>query len=169
MPWGDHAVQCRVGRGVANTYCHNAVRDILFRMGKEVEAVVIREPSLPVRVPGFEARRPDLMFQDWEGGRDLYIDVVGTSPLAQSYGRGGAGFVPGEAAARAAAGKLASYREVLVRQPPRVVFRPFSFETLGGLGAAAEELLSRLQGLVNEAVVAHEDWCGSQYSGGLVS
>eukprot|EP00884_Botryococcus_braunii_P011746 jgi/Botrbrau1/20572/Bobra.145_2s0119.1 len=109
-----------------------------------------------MRVQGFEARRPDLMFQDSEGGRDLYIDV-NTSPLAPSYGRGAAGFVPGRAAARAAAGKLASYREVLVRQPPRVVFRPFSFETLGGLGLAAEEHLSRLQGLVNKAVVAHED------------
>jgi hypothetical protein len=87
--WGDHAVQCRVGRGVANTYRHNAVRDILIRAGKEVGTVVVREPPLPVRVPGFEARRPDLMFQDWEGGRDLYIDVVGTSPLAPSYGRGG--------------------------------------------------------------------------------
>eukprot|EP00884_Botryococcus_braunii_P023020 jgi/Botrbrau1/9401/Bobra.0252s0026.1 len=155
--WGDHAVQCRVGRGVANTYRHNAVRDILFRVGKEVEAVVVREPSFPVRVLGFEARRPDFMLQDWEGGWDLSIDVVGTSPLAPSYGRGGAGFVPGGAAARAAAGKLASYREVSVRQPPRVDFRPSSFETLGGLGDAAEELLLRLQGLFNQAVVANED------------
>jgi hypothetical protein len=128
--WGDHAVQCRVGRGVANTYCHNAVRDILIRVGKEV----VREPPFPFRVLGFEARarRPDLMFQDWEGGRDLYIDVVGTSPLEPSYGRGAAGFLPGGAGAWAAAGKLASYRAVLLRQPPRVVFRPFSFETLGG-------------------------------------
>eukprot|EP00884_Botryococcus_braunii_P006632 jgi/Botrbrau1/15970/Bobra.0294s0008.1 len=155
--WGDHAVQCRVGRGVANIYRHNAVRYILFRVGKEVETVVVREPPLPVRVLGFEARRPDLMFQDWEGGRDLYIDVVGTSPLPPSYGRGGARFVPGGAGARAAAGKLASDREILLRQPPRLVFRPFSCETLGGLGDAAEELLSRLQGLVNQAVVAHED------------
>eukprot|EP00884_Botryococcus_braunii_P009078 jgi/Botrbrau1/18171/Bobra.53_1s0039.1 len=106
--WGDHAVQCRVGRGEANTYRHNAVRDILFWMGKEVETMVVREPPLPVRVLGFEARRPDLMFQDWEGGRDLYIDVVGTSPLSPSYSRGGAGVVLGAGAARAAAGKLAS-------------------------------------------------------------
>eukprot|EP00884_Botryococcus_braunii_P000089 jgi/Botrbrau1/10080/Bobra.0355s0033.1 len=155
--WGDHAVQCRVGRGVANTYRHNAVRDLLFRVGKEVETVVVREPPLPVRGLGFEARRPDLIFQDWEGRGDLYIDVVCTSPLAPSYGRGGAGFVPGGAVARAAAGKLASHREVLLRQPPREVVRPFSFETLGGLGAAAEELLSRLQGLDSQAVVAHED------------
>eukprot|EP00884_Botryococcus_braunii_P023541 jgi/Botrbrau1/9871/Bobra.0080s0006.1 len=106
--WCDHAVQCRVGRGVAFTFRHNAVWDALFRIGKEVEAMVTREPPLPVRVLGFEARRPDLMFADWDGGRDLYVDVVGTSPLAASYWTGGGDFVPSGTAARAAAGKLAS-------------------------------------------------------------
>jgi hypothetical protein len=86
-------------------------------MGKDVEAVVTREPPLPVRVVGFEMRRPDLVFLDWDGGRDLYVDVVGISPLAASYLAGGGDFVAGGAAARAAAGKLASYREVLLRQP----------------------------------------------------
>eukprot|EP00884_Botryococcus_braunii_P007583 jgi/Botrbrau1/16826/Bobra.150_2s0051.1 len=155
--FGDHAVQCRVGLGVAVTYRHNAVRDMLFRIGKEVEAVVTREPPLPVRFVGFETRRPDLVFLDWDGGRDLYVDVVGTSPLAASNLAGGGAFVPGGAAARAAAGKLASYWEVLLRQPPRVVFRPFAFETLGGVNSAAEEFLKRLQGMVNQAIVAHED------------
>eukprot|EP00884_Botryococcus_braunii_P013457 jgi/Botrbrau1/22111/Bobra.0206s0037.1 len=131
--FGDHAVQCRAGRGVVVTSRHNAVRDLLFRIGKEVEAAVNREPPLPVRVLGFETRRPDLVFLDWVGGRDLYVDVVGTSPLAASYWAGGGEFVPGGAAARAAAGKLASCREVLLRQPPHVVFRPFAFETFGGL------------------------------------
>jgi hypothetical protein len=73
-----------------------------------VEVVVTLEPPLPVRVVGFASRRPDLVFQDWDGGRDLYIDVVGTSPLAAAYWAGGEGFVPSGAAARAAAGKLAS-------------------------------------------------------------
>eukprot|EP00884_Botryococcus_braunii_P004203 jgi/Botrbrau1/13784/Bobra.0056s0035.1 len=48
--WGDHAVQRRVGHGLAVTSRHNAVRDLLFRIGKEVGAVVTREPPLPVRV-----------------------------------------------------------------------------------------------------------------------
>eukprot|EP00884_Botryococcus_braunii_P009844 jgi/Botrbrau1/18861/Bobra.177_2s0021.1 len=74
--FGDHTVQCRVGRGVAVTSRHNAVRDLLFRIGKEMEAVVTREPPFPVRVVGFETRRPDLVFLDWDGGRDLYVDVV---------------------------------------------------------------------------------------------
>jgi hypothetical protein len=41
---------------VAVTFCHNAVRDLLFRIGKEVEVVVTREPPLPVLVVGFESR-----------------------------------------------------------------------------------------------------------------
>jgi hypothetical protein len=126
--------QCRVGRGVAVTFCHNAVRDLLFRIGKEVEAVVTREPPLPVRVVGFETRRPDLVFLDWDGGRDLYVDVVGTSPLAASYWAGGGAFVPGGAPARAAAGKLASYREVLLRQPPPCCFPPLCIRNIWGVG-----------------------------------
>jgi hypothetical protein len=60
---------------------------------------------------------------------------------------GGAGFVRGGGGVgRAVAGKLASYREVLLGQPPRVVLRPFAFETFGGLEGAAEGLLKRLYG-----------------------
>jgi hypothetical protein len=69
--WGDHAVQCRVGRGVDNTYRHNVVRDCLFRMGNELQVLVGREPQLPVQVWGMEARWPDLVFYGWEHGRDL--------------------------------------------------------------------------------------------------
>eukprot|EP00884_Botryococcus_braunii_P015825 jgi/Botrbrau1/2926/Bobra.0026s0003.1 len=119
-----------VGRGVAVTSRHNAVRDLLFRIGKEVEAVVTREPPLPVRVVGFETRRPDLIFLDWEWG-------------AGSLCRCG--------------GNLSTRRLLLGWQPPRVVFRPFAFETFGGFDTAAEEFLKGLQGMVNQALVAHED------------
>jgi hypothetical protein len=37
-------------------------------------------------------------FYDWEHGRDLYVDVVGSSPLAVSYREN---FVPGGAVERA--------------------------------------------------------------------
>lgn len=49
--------------------------------------------AFPVQVPGVESRRTDFMMLDWEHGRDIYIDVVGTFPLARSHR---AGFVPGE-------------------------------------------------------------------------
>ena len=53
--WGDHAVQCRVGVGVANTFRHNVVRDMLLRIGRELLLPVGREPPFPVQVPGMES------------------------------------------------------------------------------------------------------------------
>jgi hypothetical protein len=118
-----------------------------------LQVVVGREPQFPVQVPGMEARRPDLVFYNWEHGRDLYIDVVGSSPHAVSYREN---FVPGGAVARGASHKMAWSSEVLARQTPRVVFQPFAFDTFGGLHASADELLKRLQCLVSQASVAHE-------------
>eukprot|EP00884_Botryococcus_braunii_P016635 jgi/Botrbrau1/3655/Bobra.0204s0045.1 len=83
---GKHAVQCRVGAGVANTYSRNAVRDCLLRMAKELQLQVRKEPPLPVQVLGLSTRPPDLVVPDWDNGRDLFLDVVGTSPLPSSYG-----------------------------------------------------------------------------------
>ena len=153
--WGDHAVQCRVGVGVANTFRHNAIRDLILRIGRELSLPVGREPSFPVQVPGLETRRADLVIRDWEHGRDLFVDVVGTSPLARSYR---AGFVPGGAVAKAALHKMVAYMDVLRGQPPRVVFRPFAFDTLGGLHQEAIDLLARLQGIVGQVSLAHEDF-----------
>jgi hypothetical protein len=127
--WGDHAVQCNQGKGVAVTYRHNSVRDILFRICKELGIAVEREPSFPVRVPGAEGRRPDLLLKVWEGGKDLYIDVMGSSSLAVSNMRG---FEPGGPSRKAVAGKERSYRDILRPQPPSVRFLSFSFESLGG-------------------------------------
>jgi hypothetical protein len=149
---GDHALQCRVGIGVANTYRHNCVRDCLFRMARDLRLPVGREPSLPVPTLDLGTRRPDLVFPD--RGRDFYYDVVGTSPLALLL-RGD--FPPGGAVARAAANKLQHFWNHLSRQPPRVVFRPFAFDTFGGLHGDAVELLQRLQGVVSQAPLAPED------------
>ncbi len=92
------------------------------------------------------------MIRDWEHGRDLFVDVVGTLPLAGSYR---AGFVPGAAVAKAALHQLGVYRE---GQPPRVVFRPFAFDALGGLHQDAIDLLARLQGIVGQVSLVHEDF-----------
>ena len=141
------------GRVVANTYRHNQVRDCLYRVAKELQLMVGREPQFPVQAPGLEARRPDLVLFDWDNGRDLYVDVVGSSPLAQSYREY---YVPGGAVTRAAAHKMAFYRPVLAHQPSRVAFEPFAFDCFGGLHSVAVGLLNRFQGLVSQASVSHE-------------
>jgi hypothetical protein len=99
-------------------------------------------------------RRPDLLLKDWEGGKDLYIDVVGSSPLAVSNMRG---FEPGGASRKAVAGKERSYRDILRAQPPSVRFLSFFFESLGGLHPDAVGLLVRLQGGVNLSALTHDD------------
>lgn len=152
--WGDHAVQCRQGKGVAVTYRHNVVRDLLYRLAKDLGLDVAREPHFPVRVPGAEGRRPDLVFREWEGGRDLYLDVVGSSPLSATNV---VGFVPGGAYDRAVARKEASYREILRAQPSSVLLKSFAFEALGGLHADALGVVMRLQGVVNLAAATHDD------------
>jgi hypothetical protein len=138
---------------MAMTARHNAVRDFLFRLGRELQLRVEREPQFPVRVEGAEGRRADLVIYDWEGGKDLHIDVVGSSPLSMSSREA---FVPGKAMQKGVARKLVSYREILRAQPAGVEFLPFSFETMGGLHADALLLLGRLQGVVNLAVVRDE-------------
>ncbi len=46
--------------------------------------------------------------------------------------------------------------EALLRQLPPVVFRALAFDTLGGLGEAADGLFKRLQGLVTQASLAYD-------------
>ena len=46
---------------------------------------------------------------------------------------------------------------LLARQQPPVAFQAFAFETFGGLHSDAFALLKRLQGLLNQAVIAQED------------
>jgi hypothetical protein len=84
-------------------------------MGKEVQVLVGREPQFRVQIWGMETRGPDLVFYDWEQGRDLYVDVVRSSPLALSYREN---FVPRRAVERAASHKLVWYREVLAGATP---------------------------------------------------
>eukprot|EP00884_Botryococcus_braunii_P002895 jgi/Botrbrau1/12606/Bobra.0169s0133.1 len=116
-------------------------------------ARVTREPAFPTLVSGQERRRADLRLHAWEEGRDLYIDIVGSSPLTVANLLH---FVPGGAAARAAQDKQTRYAVLLSRQQPPVAFQAFAFETFGGLHADALALLQRLQGLLNQAIIAQE-------------
>jgi hypothetical protein len=79
--WGDHAVQCRIGKGVAVTYRHNAVRENLYRMARVLGLDVVREPHFPIRVPGAEGRRTDLLIKDWEWGGVTYTWMSTGHPL----------------------------------------------------------------------------------------
>jgi hypothetical protein len=152
--WGDHAVHCTSGGDVAIVGRHYSVRNGLDAVLTSARQRVTREPAFPTPVPGQERRRADLRLHAWEEGRDLYIDIVGSSPLTVANLLH---FVPGGAAARAAQDKQTRYAVLLSRQQPPVAIQAFAFETFGGLHADALALLQRLQGLLNQAIIAQED------------
>jgi hypothetical protein len=152
--WGDHAVHCTSGGDVAIVGRHYSVRNGLDAVLTSARQRVTREPAFPTPVPGQERRRADLRLHAWEEGRDLYIDIVGSSPLTAANLQH---FVPGGAAVRAAQDKQTRYAVLLARQQPPVAFQAFAFETFGGLHSDAFALLKRLQGLLNQAVIAQED------------
>eukprot|EP00884_Botryococcus_braunii_P011717 jgi/Botrbrau1/20546/Bobra.145_2s0095.1 len=145
--WGDHAVHCTSGGDVAIVGRHYSIRNGLDAVLASARQRVTRERSR-------ERRRADLRLHAWEEGRDLYIDIVGSSPLTVANLLH---FVPGGAAARAAQDKQTRYAVLLSRQQPPVAFQAFAFEALGGLHADALALLQRLQGLLNQAIIAQED------------
>ena len=152
--WGDHAVHCTSGGDVAIIGRHYSVRNGLDAVLTSARQRVTREPAFPTPVPGQERRRADLRLHAWEEGRDLYIDIVGSSPLTTANLQH---FVPGGAAERAAQDKQTRYAVLLARQQPPVAFKAFAFETFGGLHSDAFALLKRLQGLLNQAIIAQED------------
>jgi hypothetical protein len=152
--WGDHAVHCTSGGDVAIVGRHYFVQNGLHRMFTSARQRVTREPSFPTPVPGQERRRADLRLHAWEDGRDLFLDIVGSSPLTTANLQN---FVPGGAAERAAQDKITRYAQLLAAQRPPVAFQAFAFETFGGLHSDAFNLLKRLQGVLNQAMVAQED------------
>ena len=152
--WGDHAVHCTSGGDIAIVGRHYSVRNGLDAVLTSARQRVTREPAFPTPVPGQERRRADLRLHAWEEGRDLYLDIVGSSPLTVANLQH---FRPGGAAVRAAEDKQARYAALLARQQPPVAFQAFSFETFGGLHEDALVLLKRLQGLLNQAILTQED------------
>lgn len=89
---------------MANPYHHNIIPFALFHMARDLCGQ--RQPMLavPILVAAHDSRTYFLGLRDWDHGLDLYVDVVGTSPLAGLYR---AHFVPrGGAVERAAAMKV---------------------------------------------------------------
>jgi hypothetical protein len=134
--WGDHVLHCRVGRGVTVTHWHKSIRDLLYRLvvgcgswavGPGLAVVREQHLSFPVRVPGAEGRRPNLLFRNFEDGGDLFIDVVGSSSLVSSNVEVFAPD-PGEAARRAVGRREISYRDILRAQAPSGAYQTFAFE-----------------------------------------
>jgi hypothetical protein len=120
---------------------HNLVRDTLldicFRSGnssgKEVDIGVVDGLGRPLRPA-------DLLLYSWDRGRDVCVDVTGSSPLTLA---GVSDFSPGRCVLEAAQRKCVKYREVC--SAAGYSFLPFSFSTFGELDADAISLLGRIR------------------------
>jgi hypothetical protein len=120
--WDDHAVHCTSGGDVAI-------------VGHITPFQIASTPSLSLLVsvstgnlPGQERHRADLRLHAWKEGRDLYIDIIGSSPLTVANLQH---FVPRGAAAHAAQDKQTRDAVLLSRHQPPVSFQTFAFEAFG--------------------------------------
>ncbi|GKA62111.1 putative reverse transcriptase domain-containing protein [Tanacetum coccineum] len=137
--YGDHAVSCAGIVGIKHR--HNVVRDtfvdICYRSGissgKEVDIGLSGERDKSVRPA-------DVLLYSWDGGRDVCVDLTGSSPLTQTEM---VDFVPGHAVLVAAQRKRAKYE--IKCADIGYGFLPFSFSSFGELEKDAVTLLKRIR------------------------
>nr|GEW43800.1 hypothetical protein [Tanacetum cinerariifolium] len=137
--YGDHVVSCAGIVGIKHR--HNVVRDTLVDIcyrsgissGKEVDIGLYGERDKSLRPA-------DVLLYSWDGGRDVCVDLTGSSPLTQT---GMVDFVSGRAVLEAAQRKRVKYEAKCAYIEYR--FLPFSFLSFGELEKDAVTLLKRIQ------------------------
>ncbi|GJW30403.1 hypothetical protein Tco_0047278 [Tanacetum coccineum] len=137
--YGDHVVSCAGIVGIKHR--HNVVRDTLVDIcyrsgissGKEVDIGLSGERDKSLRPA-------DVLLYSWDGGRDVCVDLTGSSPLTQT---GMVDFVPGRAVLVAAQRKRAKYETKCA--DIGYGFLPFSFSSFGELEKDAVTLLKRIR------------------------
>ncbi len=140
--FGEHALHCRELPGFK--YRHDLVRDILADICRRAGISVKKEAPVNFLTDPLEGRsslRPaDVLIFGWIGGKHACVDLTGVSPLA---GFTGGEFTVGQAALKAAAGKVAKHEKACLDN--QHVFLPFAFDIFGFLAPDAIQLLHRIQ------------------------
>ncbi|GJR70991.1 hypothetical protein Tco_0017056 [Tanacetum coccineum] len=137
--YGGRAVSCAGIVGIKHR--HNLVRDTLadicyrsgISFGKEVDIGLGRERDKSLRPA-------DVLLYSWDVGRNVCVDLTGSSPLTQT---GMVSFVPGHAVTKAAQRKRVKYEAKCA--DIGYDFLPFSFSSFGELENDAVTLLKRIQ------------------------
>lgn len=145
-PVGGPRVAVLVWEGVAATHRDNVARDCRFGMGRAL-GLDVQGAQLTSAGSGGGGAPPRPTCQTREEGKDMFVVVVGSSPLCGSNEEA---FSPGHATNKVVARKEPSYRAILQlqAQPPSNAYRSFAFETLGNFHADALEVLARVQGRI---------------------
>ncbi|KAK9048234.1 hypothetical protein SSX86_016863 [Deinandra increscens subsp. villosa] len=144
--FGEHAVHCKELPGFK--YRHDWVRDVLFDVLKRAGISAKKEAPVNFLTDPLEGRstlRPaDVLVAGWAGGKHACVDLTGVSPLV---GLRDSGFVAGQAAQKAEAGKVAKHESACLEN--QHVFIPFAFDTFGFLAPEAVDFLRRVQRVVH--------------------
>ncbi|GKE20431.1 hypothetical protein Tco_1431943 [Tanacetum coccineum] len=135
----DHAVSCAGIVGIKHR--HNVVRDTLVDIcyrsgissGKEVDIGLGGEHDKSLRPA-------NVLLYSWDVGRDVCVDLTGSSPLTQTSM---VDFVPGRVVTEAAQRKRVKYEAKCA--DIRYGFLPFSFSSFGELEKDMVTLLKRIR------------------------
>jgi hypothetical protein len=137
--FGDHAVSCAGIVGIKHR--HNVVRDTLVDVCYRSGISARKEVDIGLSGGNGDALRPaDVLLYSWDRGRDVCVDLTGSSPLTQSRL---SDFIPGRVVADAAQRKRDKYEARC--QAIGYGFIPFSFSSFGELEKEAIALLKRIQ------------------------
>ncbi|GJS67203.1 hypothetical protein Tco_0681767 [Tanacetum coccineum] len=96
----------------------------------------------------FALRPADVLVFGWVGGKYVYLDLTGVSPLVGLSSRG---FIAGQAALKDASCKVTKHEKACIKN--QHVFIPFAFDTFGFLAPEATELLNRVQRVMHNNVM----------------
>ncbi|GJX23469.1 putative reverse transcriptase domain-containing protein [Tanacetum coccineum] len=137
--YGDHAVSCAGIVGIKHR--HNVVRDTLVDICYRSGISSGKEVDIGLGGGSDKSLRPaDVLLYSWDVGRDVCVDLTGSSPLTQT---GMADFVPGRAVNEAAQRKRVKYEAKCA--DIGYGFLPFSFSSFGELEKDAVTLLKRIR------------------------
>ncbi|CAL1355929.1 unnamed protein product [Linum trigynum] len=136
--FGDHVVSCAGSVGIKHQHnlVYDTLLDICYRSGisagREVDIGLVDGHGGPLRPT-------DLLLYSWDRGRDVCVDLTGSSPLTQT---GMTRFVPGRVVVDAAQRKCVKYRDLCMATGYGFLF--FTFSSLGELDTDVVALLKRI-------------------------
>ncbi|GJU03012.1 hypothetical protein Tco_1113350 [Tanacetum coccineum] len=138
----EHAIHCKELSGFK--YRHYMVRDAFFDICRRAGISAKKEALVNFLTDPSDERstlKPaDVLVFGWVRGKHAYMDLIGVSPLVGLSSRG---FTAGQAALKAALGKVTKHEKACIEN--QHVFIPFAFDTFGFLAPEAVELLIRVQ------------------------
>lgn len=137
--WGDHALHCVHELGVK--FRHNAVKDTISNICYQSGVVVKKQVPLGfLSDEGIALRPADLLFHNWDKGKNVCVDITGCSPFA---GNGAHASNPEASVAYVANRKKQKHDKSCLDHG--YGFLPFTFSSFGELGVEALELLKRIK------------------------